>query len=88
METSLNDGVDLPVLIHRGGVLFDIEGNTPQEIYKIISDKIEKPEGVTSEQIYSALCALSLDEDAPWKLSVQPPTPLKVVDTIGVCDRL
>ena len=37
METGLNDGVDLPLLIHRGGVLFDIEGKTPEEIYKIIS---------------------------------------------------
>ena len=57
MEVSLNDGVDLPLLIHRGGVLFDVEGDTPQEIYKIISDKIEKPQDVTSEQIYTALCA-------------------------------
>ena len=57
METGLNDGVDLPLLIHRGGVLFDIEGKTPEEIYKIISEKIEKPQDVTAEQIYSALCA-------------------------------
>jgi PTS system nitrogen regulatory IIA component len=57
METSLNGGVDLPVLIHRGGVFFDIEGATPQEVYKNISEKIEKPEGVTSELIYTALCA-------------------------------
>ena len=57
METGLNDGVDLPLLIHRGGVFFDVEGNTPEEIYKVISEKIEKPEGLTSEQIYSALCA-------------------------------
>ncbi len=57
METSLNGGVDLPVLIHRGGVFFDIEGNTPQDIYKSISEKIEKPEGVTSDLIYNALCA-------------------------------
>ena len=57
METSLNGGVDLPVLIHRGGVFFDVEGTTPQEIYKNISEKIEKPEGVTSDLIYNALCA-------------------------------
>ena len=57
METSLNGGVDLPVLIHRGGVFFDIEGSTPQEVYKNISEKIEKPEGVTSDLIYNALCA-------------------------------
>ena len=57
METSLNGGADLPVLIHRGGVFFDIEGATPQEVYKNISEKIEKPEGVTSELVYTALCA-------------------------------
>ena len=57
METSLNGGADLPVLIHRGGVFFDIEGATPQEVYKNISEKIEKPEGVTSDLIYNALCA-------------------------------
>ena len=57
MELDLNDGVDLPGLIHRGGVFFDIEGNTPEEVYKVISEKIEKPEDLTSEQIYTALCA-------------------------------
>ncbi len=57
MEISLNDGVDLPGLIHRGGVFFDIEGNTPEEVYKVISEKIEKPEDLSSEQIYTALCA-------------------------------
>lgn len=57
METSLNGGADLPVLIHRGGVFFDIEGATPQEVYKNISEKIEKPEGVTSDLVYNALCA-------------------------------
>ncbi len=57
MELDLNDGVDLPGLIHRGGVFFDIEGNTPEEVYKVISEKIEKPEDLTSEQVYTALCA-------------------------------
>jgi PTS system nitrogen regulatory IIA component len=53
----LNGGADLPVLIHRGGVFFDVEGTSPQEIYKNISEQIEKPEGVTSDLIYNALCA-------------------------------
>lgn len=57
METSLNGGADLPVLIHRGGVFFDVEGTSPQEIYKNISEQIDKPEGVTSDLIYNALCA-------------------------------
>ena len=41
MELDLNDGVDLPGLIHRGGVFFDIEGNTPEEVYKVISEKLK-----------------------------------------------
>lgn len=57
METSMNGEADLPVLIHRGGVFFDVEGTSPQEIYKNISEQIEKPEGVTSDLIYNALCA-------------------------------
>ena len=57
METSLNGGADLPVLIHRGGIFFDVEGNTPEEIYSKISSMIKMPEGLTSEQICNALCA-------------------------------
>ena len=57
MELDLNGGVDLATLIHRGGVYFDIEGSTPEEIYGKISQLIKIPEGLTPEQICSALCA-------------------------------
>ncbi len=57
MDLDLNQNVDLAALIHRGGVFFDIEGSTPQEIYKTISGMITLPDELTSEQIYNALCA-------------------------------
>ena len=57
MEFDLNGGVDLAALIHRGGVYFDIEGDTPEVIYEKLSKTIKMPEGLTSEQIYTALCA-------------------------------
>lgn len=57
MDSELNGGVDLAVLIHRGGIFFDVEGNTPEEIYSKISSMIKMPEGLTSEQLCNALCA-------------------------------
>ena len=57
MDLELDDGVDLPAFIHRGGVFFDVEGTTPEEIYKKISEMIEIPDGISAEQIYNALCA-------------------------------
>lgn len=43
-------------LIKRGGVLFDVEGKTPQQIYKNVCDKIKIPAEVTKEGVYAALC--------------------------------
>jgi PTS system nitrogen regulatory IIA component len=57
MDLDLNENVDLAALIHRGGVFFDVEGNTPKEIYKKISEMIQIPDGLSAEQIYNALCA-------------------------------
>ena len=57
MDLELDDGVDLPALIHRGGVYFDVEGSTPEEIYEKISNMIELPDGLSNEQVYNALCA-------------------------------
>ena len=57
MDLDLNENVDLAALIHRGGVFFDVEGNTPEEIYKKISEMIQIPDGLSAEQIYNALCA-------------------------------
>ena len=57
MDFELNDGADLPGLIHRGGVYFDVEGSTPEEIYKKVSEMIGIPDGLSGEQVYNALCA-------------------------------
>ena len=53
MESEL----DITNLIHRGGIFVDVEGNSPKEIYETISKRIELPEGISAEQISSALNA-------------------------------
>lgn len=53
----MENEVDIAKLIHRGGIFKNVEGKTPQEIYAKVSKMIDLPEGMTSEQIYSALCA-------------------------------
>ena len=49
--------VDLAQLIHRGGVFKNVEGSTPQEIYAKVCEMIDLPEGLTSDDVYNALCA-------------------------------
>ena len=49
--------VDLAQLIHRGGVFKNVEGSTPQEIYAKVCKMIDLPEGLTSDDVYNALCA-------------------------------
>lgn len=49
--------VDLAQLIHRGGVFKNVEGATPQEIYSKVCKMIDLPEGLTSDDVYNALCA-------------------------------
>lgn len=57
MDLELKENVDLAALIHHGGVFFDVEGSTPEEVYKKISNMIQIPDGLSAEQIYNALCA-------------------------------
>ncbi len=52
-----NQKVNIVQLIHRGGIFKNIKGDTPQEIYEQISKMIDLPDGMTSEQVYNALCA-------------------------------
>ncbi len=52
MESQL----DVAQLIHNGGVFVDVEGSSPQEVYKNVCKKIKLPSGLTSEQLYQALC--------------------------------
>lgn len=53
----MDNEVDVAKLIHKGGIYRDVEGETPQEIYKKISKMIDLPDCMTSEQVYNALCA-------------------------------
>ena len=34
MEFSFTNNADIAELIHRGGIFMDVEGTTPEEIYK------------------------------------------------------
>ena len=46
----------LAELIHRGGIFKNVEGSSPEEIYNNFSKMIDLPYGMTSEQLYNALC--------------------------------
>ena len=48
---------DIAALIHAGGVLDGVEGNTPEEVYAKICSMIKLPEELDSDQVYNALCA-------------------------------
>ena len=50
------ESIDIATLIHRGGILYDVEGATPQEVYAKVSKMIDLPEDMTSDQVYTALC--------------------------------
>ena len=53
----MENEVDITQLIHRGGIFKNVEGNTPQEVYSKLSKMIDLPDGMTSDQVYNALCA-------------------------------
>ncbi len=48
--------VNLAELIHKGGVFKDVEGSSPEEIYKKITEMINLPAGLSAEAVYNALC--------------------------------
>ncbi|MBQ5471877.1 MAG: PTS sugar transporter subunit IIA [Treponema sp.] len=50
-------GVDVAELIKRGGVFSDVKASCPEDVYKYISEQIVMPDGVTSSEVYEALCA-------------------------------
>lgn len=49
--------MEIAELIHRGGVFYDVEGNTPEDVYKNVTMDMDLPTSVDSEAIYKALCA-------------------------------
>jgi nitrogen PTS system EIIA component len=48
---------DIAQLIQKGGVYDNVEGETPEEVYKKISTVIPLPAGMTAEAVYDALSA-------------------------------
>lgn len=52
----MENEIDIAELIHRGGILRDIDGSTPQEVYEKVCALLDLPDGITSEQVYNALC--------------------------------
>lgn len=42
-------------LIKRGAVYSSVEGNTPEEVYRAICEKVPRPAYLTSDALYSAL---------------------------------
>ncbi|MCQ2592071.1 MAG: PTS sugar transporter subunit IIA [Treponema sp.] len=57
MDFNLDNNADIAEMIHKGGIFMDVEGETSSEIYEKISKMINLPDGMTSEQVYNALCA-------------------------------
>lgn len=49
--------VDLADMIHKGGVFYSVEGDTPETIYQNVTDLMNLPEGVDKTTVYEALCA-------------------------------
>lgn len=47
----------LAELIHRGGILKDIEGSTAKDVYKNVCNIINLPDSIDRNNLYNALCA-------------------------------
>lgn len=48
---------DISELIKRGGVYRDVEGNTPEEVYKNVSGLIKLPATLSAQTACDALCS-------------------------------
>lgn len=53
----MSDEINIAELIHRGGVLKNVQGSSTSEIYDNIVKMIDLPDCMTQEQVYNALCA-------------------------------
>ena len=53
----MENEIDISVLIHRGGILKNVEGSTTSEIYKNIVQMIDLPDCMDRDQVYNAWCA-------------------------------
>ena len=51
----MKDELDIGGLIEKGGVIFDADGKTPADIYKIIAESQKLPDYLTAEKVCSEL---------------------------------
>lgn len=49
--------VNVVELVKKGGIFTNVDASSPEEVYKIVSEKMQLPEGVSSETVCEALCA-------------------------------
>ena len=49
-------GLDVSELVKKGGVFYDVEGSTPEEVYQNVTSMMEPIIGVETGKIYEALC--------------------------------
>lgn len=49
--------VDIAGLIRKGGVFYSVEGETPEVIYRQVTDNMDLPADLSKETVYNALCA-------------------------------
>ncbi|MCQ2981258.1 MAG: PTS sugar transporter subunit IIA [Treponemataceae bacterium] len=47
--------IQIDELIKNGGVLYDVEGSTPAEVYKNVCTQCAFPENLTSQSVYAEL---------------------------------
>ena len=52
--------IHLDALIKKGGVFTDVEGSTPPEVYKNLSEKLSLPDYISKNEFIDALCQREL----------------------------
>lgn len=48
---------NLKKLLKKGGILENVEGSNPEEIYKVVCDSLDLPASVSKETVFNALCS-------------------------------
>lgn len=51
----MKDDLDIGGLIEKGGVIFDAEGDSPKEVYKIIVESQKLPDYLDADKLYTEL---------------------------------
>lgn len=48
--------INLGSLIHNGGVYFNVKGDKPADVYKLLAENLKLPDGLTRDVLYNELC--------------------------------